>query len=72
MTPLQRYRHKLAEQCIEQTLEEAQQSRRKLFAKVRQLLLGKHVPCPTDDDALQEWMEKTACDWDLIVTQPDE
>ena len=71
MTPLQRYCYKLAEQGIEQTLEEAEQQRRKLFAKVRLLLLGKCVPCPTDDDALQEWMERTDCAWDLIVTQPD-
>lgn len=71
MTPLQRYRSKLAEQLVEVTMKEARRHRRIKFAKVRILLQIQQTPCPTDDDAMQKWMlEAAGVSWGDIIVQP--
>ena len=58
MTPLQRYRNGLAERGIELAPAQAYKVRAMYFAMRRRYFMKAGVPCPNDDDALQEWMVK--------------
>ena len=54
------------------TPTQAERNRAALFSKVRAHMMVHGEPCPTDDDALQEWMERDKdCSWDDIARQPD-
>ena len=72
MTPLQRYCYQVAKRGIELTPAQGERARAGLFCKIRAHMMVHGEPCPTDDDALQEWMEREPdCSWDDIARQPD-
>ncbi|MCH8851537.1 MAG: hypothetical protein IID41_02680 [Planctomycetes bacterium] len=72
MTPIQRYLYEVAQRGIELTPAQGERNRAALFRKIRAAMTDFGRACPTDDDALQEWMEREHdCSWDDIARQPD-
>ena len=58
MTPLQKYRHALAEQGIELTPAQFLEARAKAFQIARRAYVAGGVRCPTHDDVFEEWLLK--------------